>query len=47
MAQKTIETNQSVADFIEKFADSEQKKKDYITVAPSSYPTNHHLHAVS
>ena len=28
MAQKTIETNQSVADFIEKFADSEQKKKD-------------------
>lgn len=28
MAQKTIETNQNVADFIEKFADSEQKKKD-------------------
>ena len=28
MAQKTIETNQSVADFIEKFANSEQKKKD-------------------
>ncbi|OOV25846.1 hypothetical protein BXU11_14355 [Flavobacterium sp. LM5] len=28
MAQKTIETDQSVADFIEKFADSEQKKKD-------------------
>ena len=28
MAQKTIETNQSVADFIEKFGDSEQKKKD-------------------
>jgi hypothetical protein len=28
MAQKTIETDQNVADFIEKFADSEQKKKD-------------------
>jgi hypothetical protein len=28
MAQKTTETDQNVADFIEKFADSEQKKKD-------------------
>jgi hypothetical protein len=28
MAQKTTETLQNVADFIEKFADSEQKKKD-------------------
>ncbi|MGL2993242.1 DUF1801 domain-containing protein [Flavobacterium sp. TSSA_36] len=28
MAQQTIETDQNVADFIEKFADSEQKKKD-------------------
>ena len=27
MAQKTTETNQNVADFIEKFGDSEQKKK--------------------
>lgn len=28
MAQKTIETDQSVVDFIENFANSEQKKKD-------------------
>lgn len=28
MAQKTIETNQNVVDFIENFADSAQKKKD-------------------
>ncbi|TAF73434.1 MAG: DUF1801 domain-containing protein [Flavobacterium sp.] len=28
MAQKTTETDQNVADFIEKFANSEQKKKD-------------------
>lgn len=28
MAQKTIETDQNVVDFIEKFANSEQNKKD-------------------
>jgi hypothetical protein len=28
MVQKTIETDQNVVDFIEKFANSEQNKKD-------------------